>query len=364
MTRGTMWPRAILHVDLDAFFTSVHQRDAPHLVGQPVVAASRSRRAVVLTASYEARRFGIGSAMPLFQAKELCPNLVVVAPDRTAYRQASHDVHAIFRRFAAPELIESVALDEAYLDCTPRIRFKGSAAEELARRIRSEIRSEVGLAASVGVATSKLVAKVASSLAKPDGLVVVNPGTEAGFLAPLPTAAIGGVGPKTEGRLQELGIYTVGQLAAFDTYALVSRLGSSVAVLQRYAQGRDRTPVFGARLAKSFSSETTLEQDVSEPAAIERLIHSLAQQLTDRLTSEGVKARTVRVKLKFPDFTIVSRQVSRLSPTADIEQIASCADRAFRQSGVAGRPVRLVGLALGGLARPQQDLQLPLFQFD
>src|SRR5439155_13510994 len=204
------WPRTILHVDLDAFYTSVHQRDQPSLRGQPVAVAGRSRRAVVMGASYEARTYGVHSGMPLTDALGLCPNLVVVPPDHARYRESSRQVHAIFRRYTSPERIEAVALDEAYLDVTARTRHGTSAPEEVARRIKYAIHTEVGLTASVGVATSKLVAKVAGASRKPDGLVLVHPGTESDFLAPLPIGVIPGLGPKTEERLRLMGVRTVG----------------------------------------------------------------------------------------------------------------------------------------------------------
>src|SRR5256886_8576852 len=182
MARPDNWPRTILHVDLDAFYTSVHQRDDPQLRGLPVAVAGRSRRAVIMGASYEARAYGVRSAMPLHEALQLCPQLTVIAPDSARYREASRLVHQIFRRFTSPELVEGIALDEAYLDVTARTRHGTSNAEEVARRIKFQIHTEVGLTASVGAATSKLVAKVASGTRKPDGLVLVPPDTEADFL--------------------------------------------------------------------------------------------------------------------------------------------------------------------------------------
>ncbi len=181
----TAWPRAILHVDLDAFYTSVHQRDGETLRGKPSAVAGASRRAVVMGASYEARVFGVHSAMPLHEALRLCPELLVLRPASARYREASRAVHSIFRRFAAPEKIEGVALDEAYIDVTARTRHGSTTPEEVARQIKFQIRNEVRLTASVGVAISKQVAKVASGARKPDGLVVVQPDTEADFMAPL-----------------------------------------------------------------------------------------------------------------------------------------------------------------------------------
>src|SRR5438046_6376106 len=243
MPRPENWPRTILHVDLDAFYTSVHQRDDPQLRGVPGAVAGRARRAVIMGASYEARAFGVRSAMPLHEATHLCPQLTVVNPDGARYREASRLVHQIFRRFTSPELVEGIALDEAYLDVTARTRHGTTTAEEVARRIKFQIHTEVQLTATVGAATSKLVAKVASGTRTHDGLVPVPPGTEAAFLAPLPIGAIPGLGPKTEDRLHAMGVRNVGALAAYEPQRLVQALGTNGAVLQRLAQGRDRQPV-------------------------------------------------------------------------------------------------------------------------
>src|ERR1700736_6389531 len=262
MPRPENWPRTILHVDLDAFYTSVHQRDDPKLRGIPVAVAGRSRRAVVMGASYEARAFGVRSAMPLHEALQLCPQLIVISPESARYREASRLIHQIFRRFTSPELVEGISLDEAYLDVTARTRHGTSNAEEVARRIKFQIHTEVGLTASVGAATSKLVAKVASGTRKPDGLVLVPPGTEADFLAPLQIGAIPGIGPKTEERLHAMGVRSVGELAAYETQRLVQALGVGGAVLQRMAQGRARAPGGGRKAPETIFAETTLENEV------------------------------------------------------------------------------------------------------
>src|SRR3979411_1017317 len=220
MPRPDNWPRTILHVDIDAFYTSVHQRDDSKLRGVPVAVAGRSRRPVGMGAPYEARAFGVRSAMPLHEALQLCPQLIVISPDSARYREASRLIHQIFRRFTSPELVEGISLDEAYLDVTARTRHGTSNAEEVARRIKYQIHTETGLTASVGAATSKLVAKVASGTHKPDGLVLVAPGNEADFLAPLPVGAIPGIGPKTEERLHAMGVRSVGELAAYETQRL------------------------------------------------------------------------------------------------------------------------------------------------
>ncbi|MFI5283183.1 MAG: DNA polymerase IV [Candidatus Dormibacterales bacterium] len=355
------WPRTILHVDLDAFYTSVHQRDDPKLRGHPIAVAGRSRRAVVMGASYEARAFGVRSAMPLHEALQLCPELTVITPDPPRYREASRVVHQIFRRFTSPELVEGVALDEAYLDVTARTRHGTSNAEEVARRVKFQIHTEVELTASVGAATSKMVAKVASGSRKPDGLVLVPPDTEADFLAPLPISVIPGLGPKTEERLQAMGVRTVGELAAYETQRLVQAIGVNGAVLQRLAQGRDRAPVDGSKPAKTISAEITFENDVSDRGELEAALRDLTDRVTERLKSDGVRARTIYVKLKLPDFKLVSRQVSRTSPTDDVDTIFRAARAALEKSHLEARAVRLIGVGLSGLEHPEPDLQLTLF---
>jgi len=362
MPRPENWPRTILHVDLDAFYTSVHQRDDPKLKGLPVAVAGRSKRAVVMGASYEARGYGVRSAMPLHESLALCPQLIVVAPDGARYREASRLVHQIFRRFTSPELVEGIALDEAYLDVTARTRHGTTTAEEVARRIKFQIHTEVQLTATVGAATSKLVAKVASGTRKPDGLVLVPPGTEAEFLAPLPIGVIPGLGPKTEERLHAMGVRAVGELAGYETQRLVQALGVGGAVLQRLAQGRDRNSVDGSKPAKTISAETTFDTDVSDRVELEVELRNLTDRVVERLRSEGVRARTIYVKLKLPDFRLVSRQVSRTSPTDDVETIFRAARSALEKSHVETRPVRLIGVGLSGLEHPQPDLQLTLFE--
>src|SRR6058998_960540 len=335
MARPDNWPRTILHVDLDAFYTSVPQGDDPKLRGIPIAVAGRSRRAVVMGASYEARAYGVRSAMPLHEALQVCPQLTVVAPDGARYREASRVVHQIFRRFTSPELVEGVALDEAYLDVTARTRHGTSTADDVARRTR-----------------------------KPDGLVLVLPGTESDFLAPLPIGVIPGLGPKTEERLHAMGLRTVGALAAYETQRLVQALGTNGAVLQRLAQGRDRQPVDGSRPAKTISAETTFENDVSDRGQLEDALRDLTDRVTERLETDGVRARTVYVKLKLPDFRLVSRQVSRTSPTDDVETIFRAARSALEKSHVESRAVRLIGVGLSGLEHPDSDSLQQLNLFD
>lgn len=299
--------------------------------------------------------------MPLHDALAQCPELIVVTPEPGRYREASRQVHAVFRRFASPEKIEGVALDEAYLDVTARTRHGTSTPEEVARRIKYTIHTEVGLTASVGVATSKLVAKIAGASRKPDGLVLVQPGTEADFLGPLPIGVIPGLGPKTEERLRLMGILTAGDLANQEMQRLIQALGTSGALLQRLAHGRDRSPVDGSRPARTISAETTFEYDVTDHARLEEALRHLVDRVVARLQADGVRARIVSVKLKLPDLRLVSRQVSRTSPTDEGDIIFRAARAALERSHLASRPVRLIGVGLSGLEHPRPDIQMTLF---
>ncbi|HXM58550.1 MAG TPA: DNA polymerase IV [Candidatus Dormibacteraeota bacterium] len=361
MRRAETWPRTILHVALDAFYASVHQRDEPGLRRRPVAVASRARRAVVIGASYEARACGVRADMPLHEAQDLCPELVVVPPAHARYRDASRQVHVILRRFTSPEKIEAPALDEAYLDVTARTRHGTSTPEDVARRIKYGIHTEVGLTASVGVATSKLVAKIAGGSRQPDGLTLVQPGSEADFLAPLPIAVIPGMGPRTEDRLRLAGIRTVGDLATHETQRLMQVLGTGGALLQRLAQGRDRSPVDGSRPARTVSAEITFERDVADRETLEEALRQLVERVAERLRADGVRARTVSVKLKLADLRLVSRQVSRTSPTDDQEVIFRAARAALDRSHLESQAVRLIGVGLSGLEHPRPEIQMTLF---
>jgi len=326
-----------------------------------VAVAGRSRKAVVVGASYEARSYGVRPGMALQDAQERCPQLAVVPPAHARYRDAGRQVHVILRRFTSPERIEAVTLDEAYLDVTARTRHGTSTPEDVARRIKYGIHTEVGLTASVGVATSKLVAKVAGGSRRPDGLTLVQPGSEADFLAPLPIGVIPGMGPKTEDRLRQAGIHTVGDLATHETQRLMQVLGTGGAMLQRLAQGRDRSPVDGSRPARTISAEATFDGDVTDHAALEDALRQLVERVTERLRADGVRARTVSVKLKLADFRLVSRQISRTSPTDDQETIFRAARAALDRSHLESRPVRLLGVGLSGLEHPRPEIQMTLF---
>ncbi len=351
----------IFHADLDAFFAAVEQRDRPELRGRPVlVGGAPEERGVVAAASYEARRYGARSAMPMRTALRLCPPGTVRLPPRfDRYREVSRRVMAIFR--ARTPLVEPLSLDEAYLDLTDRLGRPGAPdPERAARALKAEVRAAVGLTVSIGVATSKSVAKIASDLRKPDGLVVVPPGTERTFLAPLPVGRLWGVGPRLEERLRRLGVVTIGDLAALERRWLERQFGKWGGLLHDLANGIDHRPVTPERAIKSVGRETTFPHDISEPAVLHATLRHLAEQVAERLQRHSLRGRTVTLKLRSHDFRTLTRQTSLPLPTDRADQIAAVAERLLAMELAPGGRYRLVGVSVSGF-RPAVQLPLPLF---
>lgn len=352
------WPRAIIHVDLDAFYASVEQLRRPELRGRPIIvggAGDEGERGVVSAASYEARRYGVHSAMPLSRARRLCPHAVVLPVDFSAYRSASRAVFAIASELT-PQL-EPLSLDEAYLDVTGSIVRLGPP-DTMALTLRDRIALECGLDASCGVATSKLVAKVASDLRKPRGMVVVAPGDEAAFLAPLPLRRLPGLGPAAERALSGLGVSTLGQLAAFPLPALRRRLGDHPATsLSERARGVDRSPVVPPERPKSVSREETFAADVTDRADLHKHLRACAADVGRRLRNGHWTARTATLKLRYSDFTTVSRQLTWPTPQQGDVAVADAAVWLFDDAW-SGAPVRLLGLGVSGIV---DAAQLDLF---
>ena len=347
MTRPSV--RTILHVDLDAFFAAVEQRDRPDLRGRPVVVGI-GERGVVSAASYEARAFGIHSAMPIRQARLLCPDAVFLPVDGRRYSSVSRQVMAILRRFT-PQ-VEPISIDEAFLDVSASRALFGDG-PTIARRIKDSVSAELQLTASVGVATAKLVAKIASDLQKPDGLVVVPPGDEATFLAPLPISRLWGVGPKSAAALRDFGVSTIGDLAALPEDALVRRFGKHGASLHARARGLDSDPVTDPEAAKSIGHEHTLDRDTSDPEAIESILLAMADGVSGRLRSAGVRGSTVSVKIRDASFTTITRQRTLDAPTDMTEPIWRTAVELARPE-VAGKRIRLLGVTMSGLGAAEQ----------
>jgi DNA polymerase IV len=347
----------IIHLDMDAFYASVEQRDRPELRGRPVAVGGSSRRAVVAAASYEARTFGVRSAMPMFRARHLCPDLVVVDLRMEHYRAVSQQIRAILEPHT--DLIEPLALDEFYLDVSaaaPTIAEAG----ELARRMKDEIRGGTGLTASAGVAPSKFVAKIASDLRKPDGLVVVDAADVVAFLAPLPVSRMWGVGQVTERRLLDMGIATLADLAAADAARLGEVLGKHGPRMVEFARGADPRPVQVSREPKSVSNETTFEEDTSDLVQLGDQITRLAQRVSERLQRRGLAGRTVVLKLTYRNFQHITRRTTLTAPTCDAGVIATAARTLLDRSAAASRLVRLVGVGVSGFTRGGGDAQLVL----
>jgi DNA polymerase IV len=348
--------RAILHVDMDAFYASVEQRDRPELRGRPVIVGGHPRRGVVLAASYEVRPFGVRSAIPMARALVLAPSAVVVPPRFAAYAEASEEVFAILERYTP--LIEPLSLDEAFLDVTASQALFGSPAE-MAGRMRAEIAREVGLPASAGIASSKFVAKIASDLAKPNGQREVHPEETRSFLAALPVSRLWGVGPKLEVRLHGLGLRQVGDLAAREPEWLTRELGELGAHLATLARGEDDRAVVPDRSSKSIGAEDTFEEDVSDTSLLRPRLHAQALRVGRRLRRAGLRTRVVQLKVKLDDFTLLTRRCTLERSTDDGQELYRHALALLERSPLP-RPVRLTGVSAQGL----QDLepaQLGLF---
>jgi DNA polymerase-4 len=350
-----MPPRAILHVDMDAFYAAVEQRDRPELRGRPVIVGADPKggrgRGVVSTASYEARRFGVGSAMPISRAFALCPQGAYLPVDMEKYAAVSKQVMDVMRRYT--DVVEPLSIDEAFLDVTGSARAFGSG-PEIAARIKQDIRAGTALTASVGVAACKLVAKIASDMRKPDGLVVVPAGEEAAYLAPLPVRRLWGVGPKLEEQLARLGVQTIGDLARLDPARLERRLGSHGLDLLALARGEDERPVIAeGRDARSIGHEHTYDSDTADAGRLRRTLLDLADGVARRLRKAGLKARSVTLKYRDESFRTVTRASTLQEPTDEGGAIFGVAARLFE--GVHGRlRVRLLGISASGFEEPPQ----------
>jgi DNA polymerase-4 len=349
--------RCIVHADLDAFSASVEQRDDPALRGRPVVVGgSPEQRGVVAAASYEARRYGIHSAMAMSRALRLCPEAVRVPPRFAAYGEVSTVVMGLYRSLTP--LVEPLSLDEAYMDLTERIPAP-EAARALGEQIKQMVWDAVGLRVSVGVAGSKSVAKIASDLEKPDGLVVVAPGDERVFLSPLPVSRLWGVGPRGAEHLRRLGVGTIGELVSIDVRLLTSIFGKWGVLLHDLANGVDARPVEPARETKSVARETTFSADVDTRAVLEETLRELAGGVAERLQRHGLRGRTITLKLRLSDFTTLSRQTTLPIPTDAADRITATAIALLQSELLPRRRFRLAGVAVSGFqATPQ--LALPL----
>ncbi len=356
--------RRILHIDMDAFYASVEQRDNPSLKGKPVaVGGDPHRRGVVAAASYEARRFGVRSAIPMARAVRLCPHLVIVHPDFEKYHAVSRQVFDIFR--AVTPLVEPMSLDEAYLDVTENA-WGETLGKVVAQRIKAEIKDKTGLTASAGVAPNKFLAKIASAWQKPDGLTVIAPERVERFLQKLPVDALWGVGPVTAARLHERGITRLVDVRGADDETLRDAVGSAAEWLRQLADGIDDREVEPHHEPKSSGSENTYSQDLTDILEICQEIDGMARDAAEWLEEKQLLCRTVTIKVRYSDFTTITRSHSRTPPTRDPEDIAQRAVGLLDRTDAAARPVRLLGVSVHNLEDPSApfDQEAPLLPFD
>lgn len=373
-------PRTILHLDLDAFFCAVEETRDPSLRGKPfAVGGQPNERGVVSSCSYAARALGVRSAMPMSRALRLCPNLIIVSPRHRLYSDFSKQVMERLGRLTP--LLEQISIDEAFLD----ISDLRDHPERIARDLQAAIRDELGLSSSIGIASNKLVAKIATEVGKkaapqrlstlqqaqgiasgtsqdsvgpPFALTIVPTGEEAAFLAPLPADMLWGVGPKTAKRLAELGIHTIGDIARWPESELTSLFGENGRDLSRHARGMDERPIVTEYETKSISQETTFVRDVSDDKMLAKTLRELAEQVGRRLRQSDLAGTTVKLKIRWPDFTTLTRQTTLHQPTDQGEEIASTTAALLRSVRRSGQAVRLIGVGVSHLGPPIRQLSL------
>ncbi len=351
--------RTILHLDLDAFFCAVEENHHPELRGKAFAVGGRpNQRGVIASCSYPARQYGVRSAMPTARALRLCPELILLPGRHALYRQASEQVMALLAQ-VSPQ-IEQISIDEAFLD----VSAKDQPVQQLAQDIQTLIHTKLHLPCSIGVASNKLVAKIATDIGKtrsqqagpPMAITIVPPGQEAAFLAPLPTEALWGVGPKTAERLAEIGVLTVGDLARKPSVELVRLFGKNGMEMWLHAQGQDDRPIVVFQEPKSISQETTFPQDVSERGQLLGTLAELSQQVAQRLNEAQRYAATVKIKIRWPNFSVLTRQISFAQPTRDYDLIYQSAQQLFDQVWRPGKAIRLLGVGVSGLTSAVQQL--------
>ncbi|HSM73720.1 MAG TPA: DNA polymerase IV [Desulfobacterales bacterium] len=350
--------RTILHLDMDAFFAAVEQRDNPALQGRAVIVGGLSERAVVTTASYEARRYGVHSAMPMFQARRKCPQAVIVAPRRERYREVSRTIMGLLGEFTP--LVAPVSIDEAYLDVTGCERLFGPP-PLLAQRIKARIRETVALTCSIGIAPNRFLAKIASDMDKPDGLTRIAAEEVLAFTAALPVGKVPGVGPATLETLRRLGIRTLGELRKFPDGLLERRLGRFGRRLKSLAFGLDPTPVVPFTPAKSVSSEETLAADTADQALLRNQLLAQAETVGAQLRKMGMRARTITLKLKYADFSQITRSVTLPGATQAADTIFEAAVNLLQAQPLT-RKVRLIGVGASHFLPQSAPSQMTLFE--
>ena len=339
--------RKILHIDMDAFFASVEQRDFPELIGKPVVVGGQpGSRGVVAACSYEARKFGVHSAMPSSRAAKLCPDAIFLPPRFEAYREASQMIHKVFKQFT--KLIEPLSLDEAYLDVT-QIAAHSHSATEVAREIKAEIKKAVNLTASAGVSYNKFLAKIASDMDKPDGLFVIRPEKAQVFIEQLEIRKFFGVGKVTEKKMQSLGVYKGADLKKLELIQLQTHFGSSANYYYDIARGIDDRPVKTHRQRKSIGKETTFVDNVIDKRIVWITLQDIAGKIAIIMNDKKMLARTVTLKVKYADFQLITRSKTGENCLKSKEQILQNVPELLKKTEIGKRPIRLIGLSLSGL---------------
>ena len=344
--------RKIIHIDMDAFYASVEQRDHPELRGKPIAVGHADERGVVSTASYEARRYGVRSAMASVRARKLCPDLIFVPGRMEVYREVSQQIHAIFHEYT--DVVEPISLDEAFLDVTENKKGM-TLAVEIAREIKMRIRSELDLVASAGVSYNKFLAKIASDYRKPDGLCTIHPSQALDFIASLPVEAFWGVGPVTARKMHALGIHRGKELRECSLGMLQNYFGKVGALYYDFARGIDGRPVVAQRVRKSLGCERTLEKDISSKAAVVIELYHVAVELTERLKAKGFVGLTLTLKVKFSDFEQITRCVTRSTPFGTLQDILPAAKRLMHEVDYVNHPVRLIGLSVSNAPDEKQE---------
>jgi DNA polymerase IV len=349
--------REILHVDMDAFYASVEEREDPSLVGKPViVSGAPDGRGVVSAANYVARQFGVHSAMPAARAYRLCPNGVFLPPRHQLYAEVSKDIHSVFHEYTP--LVEPLALDEAFLDVTGSMRLFGPSID-IARSIKRQILERTHLVASVGLAPNKFLAKLASDVRKPDALVWVKVGEQQAFLDPLPASRIWGVGKRTVEVLERIGVHTIADLRSQPTALLEELFGKQGDHISRLSRGEDDRPVIAEHSARSISHEKTFAEDVGDRATMRAWLLELADQVASRARRLQLRGRTIQIKVRFGDFTTITRSYTLPRATDSSREIRAAVDELFAERlGVALRPVRLLGAGLSGFDEVQEQADL------
>ena len=354
--------RRIIHIDMDAFYAAIEQRDNPHLRGQPVIIGGRSHsRGVVSTASYEAREFGVHSAMPMAKAVQLCPQGVTISPNIQKYRQVSQQIMGIFGKYT--DLVEALSLDEAFLDVTGSVKIFGDPIT-IANTIKKDINKQVELTCSIGIGPNKFLAKLASDLEKPNGMVVINTKDIKTKLWPLPIRKLWGIGPKSALKLEQVNIRTIGQVANTDINVIVRLLGSWGIEVHNMANGIDARPVIPEREAHSIGHEITFGEDTKDGDFLKGILLELAQDVGWRLRRAEVKGKTIVLKIRYQDFKTITRSITLETKTDRDDLIYTKAFELFERNSSQGKSIRLIGITVSGLSHQlnKEKQQISLFQ--